>query len=512
MFTTFEQVSFEPGTDRLDFCVATEAGINDVYLTDLDGTLNFPFAVTQDQATIVSNHRNMLEFIDSAACEVYEDRCYQYCPGTCFRTARFEIDPAETSNFFLRVCRLDKSDSCIFVQGRLHNDAPKDSARHLRVFVAHLPKGNFMATFVNGIGTSKWPSFVDFSYEDKHCEEGFSIGDVSLEIPFSTDQCKHLIRNGKFEISDDRPSYWLQRDGGELQIVPSIVDGSNALSSVKPSSALVITQFLDNRCLSAGTWFHVGANIQVVEGDSSPIVCDGSKRRCPQIGLHTESGGFRVLATTTSDDIDAYVQIDTTIAQASAVSLYIASRQHRPIIVDNVFMRRIDDPNVFCKNLIRNSVWQGLWKGTPKLNAATDHSPTALRYSNRAKRNEGPRYVGFRNIDLQCLTAGSVWRIMANIGLVDRATGAAASCDTTKAHLCPSIRLVLWDGSGNRILQRSLTEYVNSKWDANGFNRFRTDFRFPSDWDGTVRSFLFDIVGFPSHLDLVFDQVVMMRL
>jgi hypothetical protein len=530
LYTTFRNVAFENWVDRIDFCLASKAGINNIFITDLDGSLNYPNKVSNTPATLVSNHQSMLEFINNEACELYEDRCYRYCPETCFRTIRCETDPAETSSLFLRVCGSFFVDSCIVAQGRLREDDEEDSALHPRVFLANVPKGRYTVTIVNAFGVPVWPSFVNVYLDKETCDDGFLIGDVSIQTPLLTtvNQCNDLIRNGNFEQSNTKPTYWLTRRGGKLRVVQGL-DRSNAASGVTPSSELVITQFLDNRCLTTGTWYVIRANIQIMQGQRK-IMCNPESQRCPQIGLHTDDAGFYLVATmdpirlNAHHNVEGFIQIDSQIEKSSAVSIYIASRQSLAIVVDNVFMSRID-PDSYCRNLIRGFTdkeeqdeWEGLWTSNVRSSADLDMvrpdqlSRTALRLSNRASSDEGPLYAGIRNIEIQCLRPGTKWLIVGHFMLVDRTTGLKTTCDPTKVNACPSIRLAMRDESRNLfIVQERISTYPIETWNPNGFNKLQGVLELPdeAEWDGKVSTFNFEIVGFPANYDLIFDQVMM---
>ena len=59
----------------------------------------------------------MLNFVDQSKCTANLGACYNYCEDTCFRSFRFEIDPANTENYALKVCSRRNPKMCIQVKG-----------------------------------------------------------------------------------------------------------------------------------------------------------------------------------------------------------------------------------------------------------------------------------------------------------------------------------------------------------------------------------------------------------
>jgi hypothetical protein len=137
------------------------------------------------------------------------------------------------------------------------------------------------------------------------------------------------------------------------------------------------------------------------------------------------------------------------------------------------------------------------------------NSATALRYSKRINSIEGPTYVGFRNIDMACLTPGSTWRVAAQLKLLNRSSGQGVGCDVNKRDDCPSIRISMRNGDGDRFFAAQYRSYTSSVWKADAFNRFQADFVLPARpfWDGRIKTIELTIRDFPALYDLVADDI-----
>ena len=525
-FTTLKGITFESSGDRIDFCTADVAGIRDIYLIDLDGSLRPPgSAVTSGTSSLLSDEPNMLSFVDLSKCTLNQGNCYSYCRSTCFRTVRYIVEPAGT--YQLKVCKRGTTSNCIFLSGR--TDDPT-FAKRPREFIAHLPSGStYDTTFVTSAGAATWPSFVDTSFDPVLCPEAFPVDAVRLIVPSLTDTtCSSLIRNGDFQASNTAATSWLYNDGGITLDTSRGVGGTNAAAGKERTAATTFLQYIDNRCMDVtiGEFYELTASIKLINSDGSVFTCSPTRQACPDIGVHTNAGGFQRVATVTGTiqngfhTATGFVQITSSIAAASQVAFYIRSQVNgKLMIVDNVTMKR-QARN--CDNLIRASTmetdeWKTLWarsivSGSSGVFSAVAgyNSATAIKYGQRQNSVEGPYYTSFRNVELQCLTPGTKWRISARMKLINRSNGQGVSCEPTqRTNPCPSIQISMRNGNRDRFFAPILKGLFSNGWNANGFNLFQADMTLPSssEWDGSLRTVEFQIRDFTTNYDLILDNV-----
>jgi hypothetical protein len=355
LYTTFAGINVEDPFSIIDFCDAKGAGVVDVYYTDLDGSLRPSSIPKRSPSSLLSNNLGMLNFVDSTKCTANKARCYRYCEQTCFGSVRFEIDPANTEDYTLKVCKNGDRTSCIEVPG--YQEPPLDSydlSYDHRFFVAHLPTGEYDAVVLDSHGAETWPEFVSVHYEDALCPTSFSEGDINLIAPPlvpKSSECNQLIRNGDIENSDTSPTFWLHRLGG-LQLVPGAgVGRSNALAGIDRTVFTTLVQYIDTRCLKRqkGSLYELSADIKLESANGDPFACDPVKQDCPKIGIFTEADGNRdfaeVGAAITKEGFQTarvVIEIDDLLAKATEARLYIKSNvDGKRMYVDNVSMTYI---------------------------------------------------------------------------------------------------------------------------------------------------------------------------
>ena len=468
----------------------------------------------------------MLSFIDSSKCTINQGNCYSYCRGICFRTIRYQVEPAGT--YQLKVCKSGSTSNCIFLSGKSRTDDPT-FAKRPREFIAHLPSGlTYDVTFVTSAGVATWPSFVDTSFDSPLCPEAIQADAVRLIVPSITDTtCSNLIRNGDFQASSTATSSWLHNDGGIALDTNRGVGGTNAAVGKERSASTTFFQFIDNRCMdvTVGEFYELSASIKLVNSDGSAFTCSPDRQACPDIGVHTNTGGFQRVATVTGTiqngfhTATGFVQITSSIAAANQVAFYIRSQVNgKLLVVDNVTMKRQAQN---CNNLIRTSTmetdeWKTLWarsivsgSGGVLTAVAGYNSKTAIKYGQRKNSVEGPYYTSFRNVELQCLQPGTKWRISAQMKLINRSNGQGVSCNTNqRTNPCPSIQISMRNDNRERFFAPILNGFSNG-WSASNFNAFQADMTLPSsnEWDGSLRSVEFHIRDFTTNYDLVVDNV-----
>ena len=130
-------------------CTAASINVNDVVITDIDGSLNSDSSqTTVGPSTIVSSKSYMTTFAPGT-CTDLPDQCLSYCENTCLRTVAFQIDHGNTEDFTLVVKNADGTKS-IEVPGSMEehsNPFYNNLPDRYRVFSASLPSGEYTAGF-----------------------------------------------------------------------------------------------------------------------------------------------------------------------------------------------------------------------------------------------------------------------------------------------------------------------------------------------------------------------------
>lgn len=524
LYTTLAGITVDANISPIDFCDAEKVGVDDVYIIDLDGSLRPAALSTGSPSTLVSNQVNMLNFVARGRCTTNEARCYSYCDQTCFRSVRFEVDPADTEEYELKVCKRSDPKNCIQIAGYQRvEDATYDISSDHRVFIAHLPAGAYDAVFLGIRGSATWPSFVRVIYEESLCPTSFPDEAINLiEPPPSSGECTLLIRNGSLEKSDAAPTFWTYRLGG-IQLVPGAgVGGSNAMAGIDRLATTTLVQYIDTRCLKQqkGRFYELSADIKLESSDGSQFYCDSAKKACPEIGIYTAIDGYQALAVIDPVITELGFQtarvifaIDERLASATEARFDVKSNVDGKLIyVDNVSMKLVPDESIYCEDVIlksksaRERFWDVTGAGVLSIvQGPLDADPSvptrqAIRFGGRKDFTDGIYYTGWRPIETACLEPGSSWKIAAQLQLVYRATGAGVSCVLDKE--CPAIRVIVKDAFGALIFTEKYQSYVPN---ANGFNLFKSSFTLPSSasWDGTVGNVVLDIRYFPVEYDLI---------
>ena len=308
MYTTFEQLHFEEGTEKITFCDANAANIT-AFFSDLDGSLRPAKFATHNfkYGTLVSNVPQMMHFVYQWKCTEISESCYSYCKNTCFRGIRFDVNPAGTKDYHLQVCAIDNDDKCTEFPGYLRGRDPTSSSR-TRKFNAYLPKGKYTAKFIDHQGRVVWPSFVEEFYQkDNLCPNSLNEGDVKLIVPAVNpeEECIQLVKNSNMDLSDTDVSPWLHRFGGIELGQNKGIGGSNALTSLKPSKTNTIIQYLDMRCIKSmvGHTYEMKVWVKLENLQSGEVYhCDPNEMKCPEAGIVDSWGRSTIAGISLYDD------------------------------------------------------------------------------------------------------------------------------------------------------------------------------------------------------------------
>jgi hypothetical protein len=528
-YCSLRGVTVDNQANPITFCDAEKAGVLDIYLTDLDGSLRSPSdRIVGSPAALVSNNKDMLRFLDQTKCTANVDSCYNYCEDTCFRSFRFQIDTANTEDFVLKVCSKQDPNSCNQIKGHPKNELLEDFfIGDNRVFLAHVPPGDYNAVFLDPSGAKVWPSFVLQSLEEGTCPKSFADATVELSIPTpEPNACDQLIRNGNIEASDEEAKFWLHRSSGIELLRGQGVGKSNAMAAMDKTTKASLIQYIDTRCLKMqlGRLYEFSAMIKLVSENGAPYFCD--TKNCPDIGYHASyDGTFRSLGQV--DKIPSNVKdnfqpvrvifkISDVVALSNVTLVYMKSNvAGKRLVVDDVSIKLVEQESSICQNVINMPeaepalYWRVLEGG--KLSTVT--GPTgkpALLFGNRPDASQGIAYSEFSDLVVSsCFTPGSDWKITAQFQLMDRSSGKGVACDPS-AEDCPSVRFFVYDADGTMILSESRRSYTSSTWKPDAFNVFQTTVSLPplsSTWDGTVQKVVLSIRDFAPTMDLVVGTV-----
>lgn len=300
--TSFSNMFLEDGPNFVDFCWAASRDVESVYLIDMDGSLAPSSVSSSGPSALVSDSPKMTTFVDPAQRTLIEDGCYQYCKETCFQTIRYEVDITNSENLELKVCRRGDPTRCIQMQWSRRDNPGNPYGDYPRIFLVHLPAGSYDAVFVDESGNEAWPSFVERHDELALCSTAV---DVAMIIPpLVSNECSELVRNGNADASSLEPLSWLTGHGGLALVQGDGIGNTNAITGAKFDSAKLL-QYIDTRCLTAGTEYSVSGKVKLLYENGDVSVCDPSSESCPFVELFAEGTGEISIPSTISTDTDA---------------------------------------------------------------------------------------------------------------------------------------------------------------------------------------------------------------
>ena len=416
-FSVLVDVSVENGIIPVNLCEAKEHNVTDIYLTDLRSNLQTSTSRSFiGSSTIISDDSWISTYLPLYQCKVFADQCLAYCEDTCLRTVTYRVDPTGSDTYKLRVCKAEGT--CIEIDNtfwyeeedtEIETLMTNTRSDRLRYFSVTLPKGSYVAHFVDPNGSMVWPTFVEEEYEDALCPNALEDGSVNLVIPtVSASECKSLIRNGNAEASKANHTYWLHRHGGVTLLPGKGIGGSNALGQLNSTEADqdAIAQYLETRCLNLmrGRQYEVVAFVKLVNettGDDFTCVPD-IETDCSEVGIYVLSpdGSWwredvATVVIASSQDPSGYQRIhgivDVTDELASAPSILFYIRRQvegATMLADNVAMTLIPlHSDADCDNLVFNGdfaagdsrLWfdgdgHGLTLFSPGYTGSSDHA------------------------------------------------------------------------------------------------------------------------------------------
>jgi hypothetical protein len=528
---------FATGRTAFYFCEAQEAGIEGFYMNVLDGKV-YPSDSTQEVATVSGLSDNMVAFVNMRQCQIDKIGCYVLCRKHCITSIRFDIDPANTEEYELKICKPGVTNVCTYwASGILRDVSSQTNAQ--RTFIAHLPPGSYVASFVDKAKKQIWPTFVLQNDEHRQCQIQNSLkAVVNVDVPkLNVDSCYQLIRNsGMEQMERSQPIAWLSRFGKVDVVFRQGISRSSAIMDPTSIKLKMMGQFLDSRCLEAnvGKYYEVTAFVKVILRDGSRYRCLSSSEGCPQLGIITRSGSVSLVADLepeTTDDgyqrLNGFVKIDNSFAQSKQVFLFVrSSLSKQNVLMDNVSMSVVRDPKLYCKNIILDSgmdqlaarYWQVMGTGKVSIVTKGQQRSNILEFIPRTSA-DGLAYKSFRNVEKDCIVPGSKWRISAQIRLVSRSSGKGCICDVDTT--CPMFQILMSDSIGDQFLSFRARNYTEP-WKAESFNQFISTFQVPklgsctdedcgfgqaNSWDGSVGPVSVLVRGIPTGCNLHMDTV-----
>ena len=526
-YCSFRGITTEDQTSAITLCDAERSDITDIYFTDLDGSLFLPTDRNVNApAAVVSNSAAMMTFVDGKKCTANPRECYNYCEGTCFRSYRIEVDPANTENYSLQVCSRTNTKLCTRVKGyQKESELEEFVVGDNRVFLVHVPVGAYDAVFLDPSGNRMWPSFVLFEQEELTCNTPFPADAVRVIVPApELSECKQLVRNGNLEASDIGAKFWLFRNGGIELVKNKGTNKSKAMAPIDRSAKASLIQYLDTRCLAAnrGRIYELTAMIRLESAGGEPYFCDAVKKECPDIGYRSSNDGvYRSLAEIDSlDDMDKdgyhtltkYFEINDDMAASNQTLIYIQSNvASKRMIVDDVKIKLVEQDDTICKSIIQmpqdlpTRYWRVVESGKLDVIEGPNNQP-AMLFKSRRDENDPIAYNNWPSLILEkCFKADTKLKITAEVQLVQKGTTKGATCDLSTED-CPALRFLAYeDRSGKEFINEKQRSYTSKSWNANGFNTAQATIVIPKD--RTVNKVVFQISSFTTDYDLIVGTV-----
>jgi hypothetical protein len=468
----------------------------------------------------------MMTFVDEKKCTANPKGCYNYCEETCYRSYRFEIDPANTENYSLQVCSRINPRLCTRAKGYQKRADLKDFILgDNRVYFAHLPVGSYDAVFLDPAGERMWPSFVLFSEDERTCDTPFPNDAVKLIVPApERSECQQLVRNGNLEASSTEAKLWLFRNGGIELVNNKGTNKSNAMAPLDRTAKASLVQYLDTRCLAAnrGRVYQLTAMIRLESADGSAFFCDASKKDCPDIGYRSSNDGvYRSLSEIDSlDDMDKdgyhsltqYFEINDDMAESSETLIYVQSNvAGKRMIVDDVKIKLVEQESSICKTVIEipedlpTRYWRVVEAGKLSVVDGPNNKP-AMLFKSRQNDNDSIAYNNWPSLILdKCFKSNTKLKITAELQLIQKQTGKGATCDLSTDD-CPALRFLAYeDDAEKEFINEKQRSYTAKTWNANGYNTAQAIITIPKD--RTVNKVVFQIGSFTTDYDLVIGNV-----
>lgn len=361
------------------------------------------------------------------------------------------------------------------------------------------------------------------------------IDEVAME--HISAQCNNdLVFNGSFDSKTsaswgtDTRSIWpyLQIDS---------FAGNPALRLVSRTSSLdSVAQNIRTGCLKRNERYIVTANIRLVERNSKQArTCDRhvrtGNRACPRARIksfiNVEQPNERAISVGGGPVADADHGL-TSSGWMTLTGSFLASIEDEEagritlligenavsgidIAVDDVAVQHV---KMDCSELFLNGdgtydtarFWRpALGANQAKIDVQSEGNNRFLKLSNRSASGDGIH----QKVDTRCLVANSSWILAARMKLLHRSDGQGVVCDPSDFRLsvsCPSVRLVGYDTSSNKIVDDTFNVSSKASWSSLDWNNYRAEFTISDDL-ASANEVWIGIRSFNTEWDLVLDDL-----
>ena len=370
---------------------------------------------------------------------------------------------------------------------------------------------------------------VEFAVRRNRDDVSMVLDDVSMTLMPVDNVCSgNLVENGDFSFGTAK--FWSE-SAAEMSM--SSRSGKTSLVLSNGTSGRV---FLKKKCFEVGELYDVHIQFSLFRNDQI-VYCDpmGSDNglECPVAKLvgvknGVTVGGIRfgqILENpphAQSSSRTLYGVFTATQDQAQADYLSMQIENLNPDIEYHVSSVSVHfKPKECGTNMLVNgdmrmgitSFWAPVGSGTVEWTTpGYDDVWGAMLVHGRERSGHGPRYTTASYLDTRCLVPGSLLEIVAEFKVLDAATGQQMACNLDPLapiheDACPAVRVKIDKIDGTPIVDQDLRDYVNSAWNSEGWNAFRSTLTLPSTptWDGPV-SAVIQIRNFPIAMDALVDN------
>ena len=264
-------LTFHDNISRVDFCDVVDAGVTNLLVEDVDGSLgpsSFPGFFVSDMAATT--------FANGKECSPVPNSCAYWCESACLRQVGFKVSDAyATENIDMVISHAGVSESVLWD----HFSYVDTHAQNYNLgFDGHygiaLPEGDFNISFVdNTTRALTWPSYVQTVWESPPLCSSYA-GSINLVRPEATEErCGNSIKGGSFE--DKSYNHWQVTDMAMTIVSPGSRGSPYALQVQNGGqSYMIMGQWIDTTCLVAGVVYIFEADVRLVDDSGAVILCD----------------------------------------------------------------------------------------------------------------------------------------------------------------------------------------------------------------------------------------------
>ena len=283
-YTTLTDVDIDPASKGVDFCNGVSRGIDDVYVTDLSGSVDsvVPSGVPQ---TLLRDSSFLMHFIlPGTTC--ISSNCLTTCRNTCFRSVHVYLHKATSHGYSLRVAdRNDVTFPHLEISGAEHAN------RQVKVFTVHLASGRqYDAYFVDSNGATVFPEDADVVYRDQFC----TLAPQEQDFQLLGDWYNFCDRLTEPSVAQEASNWGIRKYGTIQQQGTAVkyVAGSSFVINSGPKFQAFSIDY-NRACFKRGTTWVFRARLKLLDtgttiGASCSTTSSQNFVRCPVIVLNVE--------------------------------------------------------------------------------------------------------------------------------------------------------------------------------------------------------------------------------